>query len=75
MSIVHYALMRESRLVSNDEYHFELGFADALPDLPFDHNRITNYTVKRLRDKSAYSSLPAHFIACVIHTDRIAANL
>ena len=32
----------------------------ALPSLPFDHNRIVDAAVARLRGKSQYSSLPAH---------------
>jgi 8-oxo-dGTP diphosphatase len=35
---------------------------DHLPDLPFDHNRIIAKAVERLRNKSAYSSLPAYLL-------------
>ncbi len=35
---------------------------DDLPQLPFDHNRIIDTAVKRLRDKSTYSALPCHLL-------------
>ncbi|WP_201800019.1 NUDIX hydrolase [Andreprevotia sp. IGB-42] len=61
-SIAYYALVHESVLISDDEHRFELLPVDALPDLPFDHQRITTHAVKRLRDKSTYSSLPCHLL-------------
>lgn len=61
-SIAYYALVHENALVAGDAYPFELCPADQLPDLPFDHNRITEYALKRLRDKSTYSSLPCHLL-------------
>lgn len=61
-SIAYYALVHESLLLPSDEYPFELLRANVLPDLPFDHNRIAACAVKRLRDKSAYSSLPCHLL-------------
>ena len=36
---------------------------DALPALPFDHGRIVESAVGRLRGKGAYSDLPARFLA------------
>lgn len=62
VSIVYYALVHESHLSANAAHRFELAALDALPDLPFDHNRIVRHAVKRLRDKSAYSSLPVHLL-------------
>ena len=35
---------------------------ERLPALPFDHDRIAAMAVRRLRDKSAYSSLPAFLL-------------
>ncbi|QDQ26861.1 NUDIX hydrolase [Chitinimonas arctica] len=61
-SIAHYALVHESVLISDAEHRFELVEVDALPELPFDHAAIVAHAVKRLRDKSAYSSLPCHLL-------------
>ncbi|WP_035059870.1 NUDIX hydrolase [Andreprevotia chitinilytica] len=61
-SIAYYALVHESLLIADAEHRFELLPVDVLPDLPFDHNRITAHAVKRLRDKSTYSSLPCHLL-------------
>ncbi|MBV8658707.1 MAG: NUDIX hydrolase [Burkholderiales bacterium] len=62
VSIVYYALVNESHLIANEDHAFTLIEADALPDLPFDHNRIATFALKRLRDKSAYTSLPVHLL-------------
>jgi ADP-ribose pyrophosphatase YjhB (NUDIX family) len=61
-SIAYYALVHESLLISNEEHRFELIAVNAMPDLPFDHNRIVQHATKRLRDKSSYSSLPCHLL-------------
>ncbi|MBV8468212.1 MAG: NUDIX hydrolase [Burkholderiales bacterium] len=62
VSVVYYALVHESHLIADDTHRFVLLPADALPDLPFDHNRIASHALKRLRDKSAYTSLPVHLL-------------
>ena len=41
---------------------FELVDVNAVPRLSFDHNRIVDVALKRLRDKSAYSTLPCYLL-------------
>ncbi|WP_374347240.1 NUDIX domain-containing protein [Chitinimonas sp.] len=62
VSISYYALVHESLLVADEAHRFSLWPVDALPDLPFDHQRVVSYAVQRLRDKSSYSSLPCHLL-------------
>lgn len=62
VSIAYYALVHEAVLQSEGEHRVELWPVSGLPDLPYDHQRIIDYAVKRLRDKSAYSSLPCHLL-------------
>lgn len=35
---------------------------DNMPDLPFDHNKIVEVAMERVRNKAAYSSLPTFFL-------------
>lgn len=61
-SISYYALLPfDAIAVQNPERLLFLP-ADDLPQLPFDHNRIIDTAVKRLRDKSTYSALPCHLL-------------
>ena len=61
-SISYYALLPfDAIAVQNPECLLFLP-ADDLPQLPFDHNRIIDTAVKRLRDKSTYSALPCHLL-------------
>ncbi|MGQ5522004.1 NUDIX hydrolase [Chitinimonas sp. PSY-7] len=62
VSITYYALVHESLIAPSAGHRFELLAIDALPDLPFDHNRIVAHAVQRLRDKSSYSALPCHLL-------------
>ncbi len=62
VSVAYYALVHESLLRPGPRHHFELAPVDALPDLPFDHNRIAAQAAQRLRDKSGYSALPCHLL-------------
>ncbi|GLR14628.1 MULTISPECIES: NUDIX hydrolase [Chitinimonas] len=62
LSVAYYALVHESLLVPDAELRFELWPVAAVPDLPFDHNRIVDHAAKRLRDKSTYTSLPCHLL-------------
>lgn len=61
VSVAYYALIHQSRL-PQEHQRFELHAVDALPELPFDHNRIVQTACKRLRDKSTYSTLPCHLL-------------
>lgn len=61
-SIAYYALVNEQHLIPNDNHHFELCSIERIPDLPFDHSKIVQLAIKRLRDKSTYSSLPCHLL-------------
>lgn len=62
-SIVYYALVPASDLAASPAAaDLALVFADKLPALPFDHDRIVAAALERLRGKSAYSSLPAFLL-------------
>ena len=62
VSIVYYALVHQSHLLIDNNHRVELFAVDVLPALPFDHNRIAAHATQRLRDKSAYSALPAYLL-------------
>jgi len=62
VSIAHYALVSIDVLMSQDNTRFTLLPADDLPQLPFDHNRIIDFAMDRLRNKSTYSALPCHLL-------------
>ena len=60
LSVAYYALVPATLL---DASQMAEAFAvDALPALPFDHDRIVARAVQRLRDKATYSSLPAFLL-------------
>jgi 8-oxo-dGTP diphosphatase len=59
VSIAYYALVPR-QLLPVDAAHLRLLPADRLPALPFDHRRIVELAVSRVRVKSQYSSLPVH---------------
>lgn len=59
VSIAYYALV-PLQLVPVDAAHLRVLPADRLPTLPFDHGRIVELAVSRVRVKSHYSSLPVH---------------
>ncbi len=60
VSIAYYALVPSSLL---DRSQTAEAFpADALPALPFDHDRIVAKAIERLRSKATYSSLPAFLL-------------
>ena len=61
-SITYYALVNEHYLIPDEGHRFELCPVDRIPDLPFDHSKIVHLAIKRLRDKSTYSSLPCHLL-------------
>jgi 8-oxo-dGTP diphosphatase len=59
LSVSYYAVVPESQLAVPT---VRLVPVEAVPALPFDHNRIIEQAVKRLRNKSTYSSLPAFLL-------------
>jgi 8-oxo-dGTP diphosphatase len=62
LSVAYYALVRPDELRSADATPIELVPVDRVPALPFDHNRIVDAALARLRGKSTYSSLPAFLL-------------
>lgn len=62
ISITHYALLDSDTLMKNAKEGVVLMPIDALPGLPFDHNRIIEAAANRLRDKSSYSTLPCYLL-------------
>jgi 8-oxo-dGTP diphosphatase len=62
VSITYCALVSIDVLMSQDNTRFSLLPADDLPQLPFDHNRIIDFAMDRLRNKSTYSALPCHLL-------------
>ncbi|MFV0439545.1 MAG: NUDIX hydrolase [Desulfopila sp.] len=61
-SISYYALLPYEAIAGQDPAGLLFLPADGLPQLPFDHNRVIDTAVKRLRDKSTYSALPCHLL-------------
>ncbi len=61
-SISYYALVSADVLCGRQPERFLLRPVDALPQLPFDHNRIIDFAVGRLRGKSLYSALPCYLL-------------
>lgn len=61
-SISYYALLPFAALAAQQSDRLFFLPADDLPQLPFDHNRIIDTAVKRLRNKSTYSALPCHLL-------------
>lgn len=62
VSVAYYALVSEDVLKSPGGAGVFLLPVDDLPQLPFDHNRIVDFAVGRLRNKSTYSALPAYLL-------------
>ena len=61
-SISYYALLAYETLASQEAGRFLLHGVDDLPQLPFDHNRIIDSAVNRLRNKSSYSAVPCFLL-------------
>jgi 8-oxo-dGTP diphosphatase len=57
LSVAYYSLVPEQVLEQSQVEGLEFVAADAIPDLPFDHNAIADMAIRRLRNKSTYSSL------------------
>ncbi len=66
MSLSYFALVDEAVLTSAQAATpgsgFDLVDVNAVPRLSFDHNRIFDTALKRLRDKSSYSTLPCYLL-------------
>lgn len=62
LSVAYYALVQPDELRSDHGTPSELVPVERVPALPFDHNRIVEAALARLRGKSTYSSLPAFLL-------------
>lgn len=66
VSLSYFALVDEAVLVGAQAaapgFGFDLVEVNAVPRLSFDHNRIFEVSLRRLRDKSAYSTLPCYLL-------------
>lgn len=62
VSIAYYALVSAQQLDALNGKEAQLVPIDALPRIAFDHNRIVEAAVERLRNKSAYSTLPCYLL-------------
>lgn len=65
VSIAHYALVPHDVIAQSTSPGLSLVAVDAITGLPFDHQRIIEEAVARLRNKSHYSSLPCFLIGDV----------
>ncbi len=61
-SVAYYALVPAEKLCLAMPRDLELTAVDRIAGLPFDHEAIISTAVKRLRNKGAYSSLPAYLL-------------
>lgn len=61
LSVVYFALVPEELIAQAAVNGVELVGVDRLKGLPFDHKDIIESAVQRVRNKSAYSTLAAHF--------------
>jgi len=57
LSVAYYSLVPEEVLQETRIEGLEFVPADRIPELPFDHRAIADMAIRRLRDKSTYSSL------------------
>lgn len=66
VSLSYFALVDQAVLASAQAaapgYSFDLMDVNMVPRLSFDHNRIVDVALKRLRNKSAYSTLPCYLL-------------
>jgi 8-oxo-dGTP diphosphatase len=61
-SVAYYALVPATKLSLALPHDLVLVSVDRIEKLPFDHNTIVATAVQRLRNKGAYSSLPAYLL-------------
>lgn len=57
LSVAYYSLVPEGVLEETHIEGLEFVPANSIPQLPFDHNAIADLAIRRLRNKSTYSSL------------------
>lgn len=57
LSVAYYSLVPEQVLEESPVEGLEFVPVDSIPNLPFDHNAIADMAIRRLRNKSTYSSL------------------
>lgn len=60
LSVTYYALVPNEVIAAANHPEVALVATDRIRGLPFDHQRIIETAVQRVRDKSGYSSLPVH---------------
>jgi 8-oxo-dGTP diphosphatase len=61
-SVTYYALVNEALLARRKSEAVVLVPVAVLPELAFDHNEIIEFAMKRLQDKSSYSTLPCYLL-------------
>jgi 8-oxo-dGTP diphosphatase len=69
LSVVYYALVPDAVVTGGSDV--VLLAVDQVADLPFDHRQIVEAAVRRVRDKSSYSSLPVHLLGAVFTLPRL----
>lgn len=62
LSVCYYALVPGEVVEASSIGEFELVPVDGRPPLPFDHDRIVDAAIERLRGKATYSTLPAFLL-------------
>lgn len=62
ISVAYYALVGHEALLRAATEPFRTLPVDDLPELAFDHAEIIDTAVRRVRDKSAYSTLPCYLL-------------
>lgn len=60
LSVTYYALVSDELIVAANHPEVTLVAVDRIRGLPFDHQQIIETAVRRVRDKSSYSSLPVY---------------
>lgn len=73
LSISYYALVPEDVIRAAGHAEVELVCISKLKGLPFDHERIVQAAVSRVRNKSSYSSLPVFLCGPVFTLPRLQA--
>lgn len=61
-SVVYFALVPYEMLMDRMSDSVQVFPVDQVATLAFDHNEILSFAVKRVRDKTAYSSLPGYLL-------------
>lgn len=61
-SVTYYALVNEDLLARQKVEGAELVPVNKIPELAFDHNEIVDFALRRLGDKSSYTTLPCYLL-------------